>query len=186
MFQSLIARMAVALTAHRISYVITGGQAVLLYGEPRLTRDIDVILGASISRLPDLLKAIEDMALIPVPDNVRSFVEKTMILPVHHEETGVRVDFTFSLSPYTIETIARARWVAMSGQKVAFTSAEDLIIYKIFAGRPRDLEDVRSILLRNPGSDSAYIHRWLGEFDKSVEGGQFTDVFQTVLESTLK
>jgi hypothetical protein len=154
---------------------------VLLYGEPRLTRDIDVTIGEDISRLPDLLRTVDDTGLTPLPDDVESFVRKTMILPVHHEDTGVRVDFTFSLSPYTIEAIARAHKVAMEGQEVAFTSVEDLVIHKVIAGRARDLEDVRSVLLRNSDVDTAYITKWLKKFDESTEDGRFTGDFQKVL-----
>lgn len=48
--------------------------------------------------------------------------------------------------------------------------AEDLIIHKLVAGRPRDIEDVRSILLKNPGYDRAYVQRWLADFEQ-VTGG---------------
>jgi hypothetical protein len=51
---------------------------------------------------------------------------------------------------------------------VCFASLEDLIIHKILAGRPRDLEDVRSILLKNQAVDLDYVHHWLREFDRSL------------------
>lgn len=41
MFKELLARLADLLDQKGIPYMIIGGQAVLLYGEPRLTRDID-------------------------------------------------------------------------------------------------------------------------------------------------
>lgn len=46
---------------------------------------------------------------------------------------------------------------------------EDLIIHKIFSGRPRDLEDVRSILFKNAALDIRYLMEWLTEFEKSPE-----------------
>lgn len=186
MFQELIARIAASLKVRKIPYMIIGGQAVLLYGEPRLTRDIDVTVGAGVSCLPDLLRSVEDIGLTCLPDDVDSFVRRTMVLPTQHGETGIRVDFIFSYTPYEIEAIARAHKVNLAGQEVAFASVEDLIIHKVFAGRPRDLEDVRSVLLRNRDIDTDYIRRWLGEFDASTEGGQFTGVFNEVLAGTEK
>ncbi|UCG39274.1 MAG: nucleotidyl transferase AbiEii/AbiGii toxin family protein [bacterium] len=181
MFQELIARIAASLGVRKIPYMIIGGQAVLLYGEPRLTRDIDVTLGADVSRLGDLLRSVDDIGLTPLPEDVESFVKRTLVLPARHEPTGIRVDFIFSLTPYEIGAIARARKVPVAGQEVAFASVEDLIIHKIFAGRPRDLEDVRSVLLRNPDVEFPYIRRWLTEFDRSAEGGHFTETLDDIL-----
>ena len=184
MFEELIARIAASLAVRKIPYMIIGGQAVLLYGEPRLTRDIDVTIGADVSWLPDLLRAVEDIGLTPLPEEVDSFVNRTMVLPTRHHESGIRVDFIFAFTPYEIEAIARAHKVPLGGQKVAFAQAEDLIIHKIFAGRPRDLEDVRSVLVRNPDVDADYIRRWLRQFDESVEGGSFTEVFDGIYSGT--
>ena len=181
MFQELMARIAASLNVRKIPYMIIGGQAVLLYGEPRLTRDIDVTLGTDVSRLSDVLRTAEDIGVTPLPDNMEDFVRRTMVLPTQHSETGIRVDFIFSFTPYEIEAIARGHKVSMAGQEVNFAQIEDLIIHKIFAGRPRDLEDVRSVLTRNPEVDVDYIRRWLRQFDESVEGGSFTETFEEIL-----
>ncbi len=45
MFKELITKIGDALNRKSIPYMIIGGQAVLIYGEPRLTRDIDITLG---------------------------------------------------------------------------------------------------------------------------------------------
>lgn len=44
MFQALLQQIARGLDSRGIPYMLIGGQAVLLYGEPRLTRDVDVTL----------------------------------------------------------------------------------------------------------------------------------------------
>ena len=43
MFETLLKKIGEGCEARHIPYMITGGQAVLIYGEPRLTKDIDVI-----------------------------------------------------------------------------------------------------------------------------------------------
>jgi hypothetical protein len=48
---------------------------------------------------------------------------------------------------------------------VRYASLEDLIIHKLVAGRPRDIEDVRSILVRNADYDREYVQRWLADFE---------------------
>ncbi len=51
------------LNRQRIPYMVIGGQAVLLYGEPRLTKDIDVPIGAHLDRLPDVLALVQSIDL---------------------------------------------------------------------------------------------------------------------------
>lgn len=65
----------------------------------------------------------------------------------------------------------------MGQQRVSFASPEDVVILKIIAGRPRDLEDVRSILLKNPPMDSGYIRNWLKELYSVEEGADFATVY---------
>ena len=165
--------------------MIIGGQAVLLHGEPRLTKDIDITVGANVDRLEELLSMVKELSLDPLPENVPSFVQKTMVLPVLERNTGIRVDFIFSFTPYEMQAIERAKKVLICAQEVNFASVEDLIIHKIFAGRPRDLEDVRTLILKNPGNDAPYIKMWLKEFDSAVEGKRFLETFEGILRPKL-
>jgi hypothetical protein len=182
LFEELLARIAAGLSKHNLPYMIIGGQAVLLYGEPRLTKDIDITLGINIDRLDDLLSIVKGLSLAPLPEDVPSFVQKTMVLPVLERSTGIRVDFIFSFTPYETQAIGRAKRIILSGQEVCFTSPEDLILHKIFAGRPRDLEDVRILILKNPGIDVPYIRQWLREFDAAVQEKGFLDTFENILK----
>jgi hypothetical protein len=106
-----------------------------------------------------------------------------MVLPVLEKSTGIRVDFIFSFTPYETQAIGRARRIILSGQELCFASPEDLIIHKIFAGRPRDLEDVRTLILKNPGIDVAYIRRWLKEFDAAVKEKGFLNTLEKILKN---
>jgi len=164
--------------------MVIGGQAVLLYGEPRLTRDIDITLGVDADRLDDVLALARELSLRVLPENVRDFVLQTMVLPCLHEESGIRVDFIFSFTPYEAQAIKRANRVQILGTGVCFASPEDVIIHKIFAGRPRDMEDARSILLRNDDLDIPYIQSWLDEFDDSSEEKGFGKSFEELLGQT--
>lgn len=181
MFEEILARIGANLSRSNLPYMIIGGQAVLLYGEPRLTRDVDVTLGVNIDRLHDLLTVVKELSLNPIPNDVESFVKQTMVLPTLDEPTGVRVDFIFSFTPYETDAIKRARKITIMDQEVCFASPEDLIIHKIFAGRPRDLEDVWSVILKNPGIDTQYIKNWLKEFDASFGEKDFLKTFEGIL-----
>jgi predicted nucleotidyltransferase len=96
------------------------------------------------------------------------------------------VDFIFSFTPYERQAISRAKTVLLSGTNVMFASVEDVIIHKIFAGRPRDLEDVRSILLKNPHMDRTYVRKWLREFEKSPEKKGLTKTFEEALRKLVE
>ena len=76
-----------------------------------------------------------------------------MVLPCSDPSTGIHVDFILSFSPYEKTALGRARRIKVGQADVVFVLLEDLVIHKILAGRPRDLEDVRHVLIRNPKAD---------------------------------
>lgn len=161
--------------------MVIGGQAVLLYGEPRLTRDIDITLGVGTDRLGSILDLLGEIPLRALPAEIEAFVNRTMVLPALHEASGVRVDMVFSSTPFEREAIARACPVELGGRTVPFASPEDVVIHKIFAGRARDIEDVVTILRNQPALDRAYIRRWLAQFDDGAGAPVFLARFQELL-----
>ena len=62
MFQKLLAKIAQRLGELRIPYMVIGGQAVLLYGEPRLTKDIDITLGIGVGKLEKIISLIKHLS----------------------------------------------------------------------------------------------------------------------------
>lgn len=183
MFERIICSISRALENYNIPYMLIGGQAVLLYGEPRLTRDIDITLGADIDKLKDITSIAVDLALKILPENVETFVRQTLVLPVIHEETGIRIDFIFSFSPYEKQAIDRARKIRLLDRDVHFAAPEDVVIHKIVAGRPRDLEDVRGILLKNPDIDIDYIRLWLNEFSEALGDDEIRKRLESIIKT---
>lgn len=179
MFKKLLKKIANELNTHNIPYMVIGGQAVLLYGEPRLTKDIDLTLGIGIDGLKDINSIIQKLNLKALVNE--GFVQKTMVLLAIDEKTGIRVDFIFSFSLYEKQAIKRAPDIKFGNTIVKFASLEDVVIHKIIAGRARDIEDVRSIILKNSDYDTKYIVRWLEEFDKSLNE-KFLKVFQKIVK----
>lgn len=181
MFENLISRIAAELKETGIPYMIIGGQAVLLHGVPRMTKDIDITLGVDTQDLDRVVKCVAAIGLEIIPDHFESFVEKTFVLPAQHRESSIRVDFIFSYIPYERQAIDRANPVILKGEPVMFASVEDVIIHKCFAGRPRDLEDARSIIIKNPDFDRAYVRRWLKELEASPEREGLSRAFEALL-----
>lgn len=164
--KSLIKRIARELGKNEIDYMIIGGQAVMIYGEPRLTKDIDITIGAKIDRLKDILKIAKKLRLKVLPREPYRFAKETMVLPLLDEKTGLRVDLIFSFSKYVREALKRVNKVEISDVYVNYVSVEDLIIHKIISGRERDIEDLKIIIRKNKNIDEKYILRWLSEFEK--------------------
>ena len=145
--------------------MVIGGQAVLVHGQPRLTLDIDITLGVEPDRLETVLEICRELDLEPLPEEVEPFVKETFVLPALHRETRIRVDFVFSTTPYERQAIERAVSIEVGGARVPFATAEDLVLHKLFAGRPRDLEDVLGIVRRRGKAlDWSYLERWASEF----------------------
>lgn len=161
--------------------MVIGGQAVLLYGEPRLTRDIDITLGIGAEEVQKIIKIAKKLKLKILIKSVKDFVNKTMVLPTIDKKSGIRIDFIFSFSPYERQAIENASTVIFGKIPVRFASLEDVVIHKIIAGRARDIEDVKSILIKNPDYNASYITKWLEEFDKSL-GEHYCKTFKKVKE----
>ena len=182
MFQELLTKLARELKTSNIPYMVIGGQAVLLYGEPRLTRDIDITLGIGPEKLTSVLALAECLHLKVLVDDAEAFARKTMVLPLLEEKSGIRIDLIFSFSPYEQQAIRRARSISFDtadATPVFFASLEDLLIHKIIAGRPRDIEDIKSILLKNPAYDGMYVSSWLEDFDKGLDTS-YLDLFRSI------
>ncbi len=169
MFEELLSRLASVLNRARIRYMVIGGQAVLLYGEPRLTRDIDLTLGLGPDEVDQLINLLPLLELSALTQNPKKFVEETMVLPCQDKKTGIRIDFIFSLSSYEKEALERAKNVKMGAVEIRFASIEDLIIHKTIAGRPRDWEDVERVLAKNPQTDILFIEKQLISFEQNID-----------------
>jgi len=169
MFEELLEQIARGLDSLGIPYMLIGGQAVLVHGEPRLTRDVVVTLGAGPEKLPVVLEWVGRTGWQVLADSPADFVARTLVLPCLEPASGIRVDLIFSYSAYELQAIPRARVITVGQTQVRFASAEDLVIHELVAGRPRDIDDVRSIVLKNPGLDAGYVQLWLRELDKGLQ-----------------
>jgi predicted nucleotidyltransferase len=182
--ERLIGKIARGLTRRGIQYMIIGGQAVLVHGTPRLTRDIDITLGADIDKAASIKDLCAELGLKILPEDADKFINETMVLPAEDPETKMRVDFIFSFSVYERQAIARAVNVRLGSTSVRFASAEDLIIHKVLAGRAVDLEDVKNILVKISAKklDVRYIKKWLGEFQKIPGAVSLVALFNKLLK----
>lgn len=163
--EETLASLARLLEDAQIDYMIIGGLANAVWGEPRATLDIDVTVSADTvdaSRIATLLET-EFRVLVSDPP---SFVEETRVLPLQ-SHTGVRVDLIFGLLPFEREAVARARSVEVAGREIRFCTPEDLILLKIISQREKDQADVQGILRhRFRELDLGYLEPRIGELSE--------------------
>ncbi len=182
MFQEIIERLALALEDKKISYMFIGGQAVLLYGEPRLTKDIDLTVDRNAEQAGDILELVKTLGWKVLVDNPMDFVRQTMVLPCMDSSSGIRLDFIFSFSPYEKQAFDRVRRVTIGKAQARFASLEDLIIHKMVAGRARDEEDVKTLIAKNPKLDVDHVRHWLKQFEKDLAKPclkRFEEIYQS-------
>jgi predicted nucleotidyltransferase len=167
-----------------VPYAVIGGLAVQHWGEPRATRDIDIVAMVQSHRQEEFLNAIVQRFHPRLPDAV-PFAQRHGVLLVT-AANGVPVDISLGIPGYEEEVMRRAIRVAFPGTRpVRLVTAEDLIIHKCVAGRPRDLEDIERILIRQgPALDLAYVRRWLREFAAATEDAEVCARFEDAVKGT--
>jgi len=75
---------------------------------------------------------------------------------------SIDVDIFISETSFQFSTMKRRVRLEFEGQSMWFVSAEDLILLKLLANRPRDIGDITDILFVQGELDEAYMQKWSG------------------------
>ncbi len=144
--EETLARLVQVLDTLNAPYMIIGGIANIVWGEPRATLDIDVTVWIEDAAIEGFINGLGEKLRVLV-ERPAAFVHETRVLPVE-SPAGVRIDVVFGLLPFEREAIDRAVAVDIGNVRVRVCTAEDLILMKIVSDRERDLTDARSIAQR--------------------------------------
>ena len=161
-----------ALEEAGVEYMIGGAVAVWAWGEPRTTRDFDVVISVPLDRIVRLSEELEkrDM-LVPADIILDLYLETRADLPVNaiHLSTGYKAEL-FLLRPGDVyrETAFRRRRLVDLGPplgEVYVHAPEDLILNKLhyfgISQQPKHVRDITSILLAlGDELDLGYIDQW--------------------------
>ncbi len=131
-----------------IEYAIIGGIAVIIYGYQRTTRDIDATILCQLENLESVHELIRER-FNPAFQDTLEYFKRNFILPVDEPETNLRIDLAAGLTEFDKNVISRRTRKSFGEVEVSVCTLEDLIIYKLFAGRHGDLDDVELLLERN-------------------------------------
>jgi hypothetical protein len=107
------------------------------------------------------------------------------VLLVQHEPSGVPVDLSLAWLPFEEEAIRCGAEGDYAGVRIRLPRPEDLVIYKLVAARPRDLEDAERLLLLYGGSvDVPRIRRAVREFAEALEDVSRVEALERLLRAT--
>jgi len=130
---------------HEVRYVVIGGIAVVLYGVPRATFDLDILIEATPENAQRLLDALIDARMGTA---TLTNVDEILANEITIFNDRVRIDVQISTPGLQFETAwERKQNMQYQGQTFYVVSLDDLIRSKRAAGRDVDLEDVRLLEL---------------------------------------
>ncbi len=144
--ESALVALAAVLERARIPYMVIGGLANAVWGEPRATLDIDVTVWVDEPGIAAAVASLSE-AFRPLTGDPVGFVKETRVLPLESEH-GVRLDVLFGLLPFERDAIARGVALAVAGTPIRFCTAEDLILMKAVSNRERDRADAEGVTVR--------------------------------------
>lgn len=165
-----------------ITYLLVGSLASGVYGEPRLTHDIDVVLELRPDQVAQLCEAF------PAPDYyvseqaAREAVSRGGRFNVIHPASGNKIDFMIARQDaWGRSQISRRRQEQILPGRPGYTAApEDVIIGKLWyyreGGSEKHLRDIAAMLqVSGDEIDKEYINHWTQQLD-------FTEEWQAVLD----
>lgn len=148
-----------------VAYMLTGSMAMNYYAQPRMTRDIDVVVALTSGD-------VERVAALFSPDyylseeSVRESIAHESIFNLIHQESVIKVDcIVRKATEYRQVEFERRRQISIQDFITYIVSKEDLIISKLFWAKDSrselQLGDVQNLLAT--GYDAPYLQRWTRE-----------------------
>lgn len=166
----LLVKIAKILEQLKIPYLVTGGMAVLIWGRPRFTADIDIVIEFKAKDISGFVASLSKLGEASYID--RNMIEDALARKGEfnfiHGDTGIKVDFWVldKSDIFELHRLKRRICKNLLGQKVYFISPEDLILSKLrwhkqSGGSTRHLEDIESIIkIFGKKLDMKFLEKW--------------------------
>jgi len=147
------------LNASEIRFVVVGGIAAGILGEPRATTDVDIITFMPKEDLDGFLRFAGKKKVKLSEKLIRKNAYSDAFFRVYI--AGTQVDFILGESDFEFQVLTRAIKGKLYGVKIPVASPEDMILMKLVSGRALDLIDAKAIQLRyGKKLDDGYIEKW--------------------------
>jgi hypothetical protein len=160
-----------------VPYVVTGSTAGILYGEPRLTHDIDIVVALAMKDVHAFVEAFplddfycppEDVLAIEVRRGHRGHCNL-----IHHA-TGFKADIYIAFDELHRWALAHRRKLDLDGMAIHLAPVEYVIVRKLEYYREgkseKHLRDIRAMLEVSAGTiDHAQLARFVEERGLAAE-----------------
>jgi hypothetical protein len=165
-------------------WYVFGAQAVIVYGVPRLSADVDVTLSLDRDTPEQFARDMQKAGFalrVEDPD----FVRRTRVMPFLHAATGMPLDVVLAGSGLEDEFLDRAVVTDIGGTAVPIIDRADLLIAKLLAGRPKDLEDARALWrLHGRELDITRVRQTLGLLEEALSQNDLMSAFETLVRQS--
>jgi DNA-binding CsgD family transcriptional regulator len=148
-----------------IPYAIMGGLAVRTHALPRPTFDVDFTVLLPRDALAGFYHSAERLGFLIPAAQKTGWIEQIHGLPLVKlqwfvGERAIDVDVFLAETPFQRQLLDRRERHEVDGHTAWFVTAEDLILLKLLAGRPKDRADIADILFIQGQLDEAHMRRW--------------------------
>ncbi|HUJ10235.1 MAG TPA: hypothetical protein VL171_09430 [Verrucomicrobiae bacterium] len=150
-----------------IGYMLTGSMAMNYYAQPRMTRDIDVVVALQAGDAERIVRLFGADYYVS-PAAVQESITHESLFNLIHNESVIKVDcIVRKHTDYRLEEFNRRQRIRIEDFETWIVSKEDLILSKLFWAKDShsevQLRDVKNLIMT--GCDRAYIERWTAELD---------------------
>ena len=145
-----------------VPYMLTGSLAMMYYAQPRMTRDIDLIIELKKTLIEKFIETFSNDYYIS-PEAVSDSVEHSFMFNLIHLKSSVKVDCIIRKpEDYRVVEFNRRRKIKFSGIDIFIVSKEDLILSKLDWAKDSEsdlqIRDIRGLL--STGYDRDYLFEW--------------------------
>jgi len=161
-------------------WCVIGAQAAICHGSDRATLDVDLSVLAGPERAEALIERLALHGIGPRIADAVAFAMESRVLLMRHVASGFPIDLVLAGPGLEAEFIARAERISLFGRDVPVIDVSDLVASKLFAGRERDLEDVRA-LLRGAKVEPVRVREVLGLLEDVLDRSDLVVAFDREL-----
>jgi len=136
------------LNREEIDYVFIGGIAVMVYGNPRTTVDLELVIEVDEEELEDFAEYLSEQGFFADSEDIkRAFRERTSF-SAEEKDSLFRLDVKGVYEPKERMTLENRKKIEYEGMEMYVTSPEDTIAKQLYYGSEQDVEDAESIYVR--------------------------------------